>query len=937
MRIKRTLSLLLAVLMLASLFAIGASAADQLTVITKSNGRRTLAVGETFTYSFAIKLQRPYDIDNIEADILFDNDCLELVDYVYPNFKGAVPDSAVKRGDLHFKKGVITNHEDFSQSILAVVTCTFRVTRGGTAYLRPVIAQLEAEAGSNNDAYLVQNYRPVTARLAFWSSYDYLDENKPAAGSASLNANEDTVWFYVTNTSTGGSLPEGVKFVMEGTDEGGTARSYSAVTDEYGMLCFQKVRLGDYFVRCDTTNTDGSTYLVNDPKVTVPNLVNGSLVIDTELSVRSAQASDLRDVPVTIEWTGEEIEPGIPYKEDRPANVYLALRGGEDVLGQQYAANTASSAIFQRVPIHDAAGEPLNLTLTVGAMEQYDAIITPTDTGFHVELRYKNNHTWDITRTEPTCTENGSVVFVCTDCGKTYTETLSALGHDYAVYGYDATCTRDGYHRYQCRRCDHVYVETEPKTGHDWGEWIVDKEVTPTEDGLRHRFCRNCGERQDQIWASPLHEHSYQEVVVAPTCTETGYTKMVCGCGSEYVVPNSEVPALGHDFTGDSHTVNVIPATCTEDGLEEWTCSRCGEILAMPIPATGHDFQVTDQKDPTCTESGYKDMKCANCGETRHQRIAPLGHDWGEWETVTPATTTSEGVKRHVCQRCGEEQFGTIPKLEHVHNYSVAEVIPPTCEEQGYTKLICPDDGASIIDEASYVPALGHVWEERWRQEPTKRTQGVIDYVCTRCEKHNFVTIPKLGDDTPAPTPPDLTPTVGGFDDVPVTAYYSGPVKWAVEHSPQITNGTSTKTFSPADTCTRAQTVTFLWRAKGCPEPTATTCPFTDVKPDAYFYKAVLWAYENEITNGTSDTTFTPNGTVTRGQVVTFLWRAENKPAPAGTGNAFNDVPAGAYYADAVQWAAEQEITNGTTANTFSPNAGCTRGQIVTFLYRCYA
>ena len=931
MRMKRAWSLLLAVLMLVSLLAVGSSAANQLTVVTKSNGRRTLNVGDTFTYTFAIKLQKPYDIDNIEADILYDPACLELTDYTYPNFNGAVTDHVDRNaGDLHFSKGTITNHADFSQSILAVVTCTFRVTRGGTAYLRPVIAQLEAEAGSNNDAYLVQNYRPVTARLAFWASYDYLDENKPAAGSPKLSANEDTVWFYVTSTSTGGPLPEGVKFVMEGTDEDGTARSYSAVTDEYGMICFQKVRLGDYFVRCDSTAADGSTYLVNDPKVVVPNVSGGSLVIDTGLSVRSAQASDLRDVPVTIEWTGEEIEPGVAFKEDRPASVYLALRGDGSVVGQQYAANTAASVTFQRIPINNASGEPVALELTVGAMEQYDAVITRTAAGFHVELRYKNDHTWDITRTEPTCTENGSVVFVCTDCGKTYTETLSALGHDYAVYGYDATCTRDGYHRYQCRRCDHIYVETEPKTGHNWGEWIVDKEVTPGEDGLRHRFCLNCGERQDQIWASPVHEHDYKQVVVEPTCTETGYTKMVCGCGVEYVVQGSETPALGHDYTGDSHTVNVIEPTCTEDGLEEWTCSRCGEIIAVPLPATGHDYEITDQKEATCTEAGYKDMKCSNCGEVRHVRVAPLGHDWGPWETITPATTTSEGVRRRVCQRCGEEQLGTIPKLDHVHNYTVAEVVAPDCENQGYTKLICPDDGAWIIDENTYVPALGHVWQERWRQEPTAHTQGVIDNVCARCGKHNFVTIPKTGGDTPVPT-------VGGFDDVHTTDYFADPVAWAVSHDPQITNGLTAKTFGPKNTCTRAQTVTFLWRAAGEPEPTLSASPFTDVQnPSAYYYKAVLWAYENNITAGTTATTFSPNDTVTRGQVVTFLWRSKGQPAPAGTGAKFTDVTPGAYYADAVQWAVEQNITVGMGDGRFAPKDGCTRAQIVTFLYRCY-
>ena len=244
MRIKRALSLLLAVLMMASLLAAGASAADQLTVVAKSNGRRTLAVGDTFTYSFAVKLQKPYDIDMIEMDILFDPNCLELVNYEYPNFNVA-PATTTRDGHIHFSKDTITNHADFSQSILAVITCTFKVTRGGTTYIRPVIAQLEAEAGSNNDAYLVQNYRPVTARLAFWKSYDYLDDNKPAGNAAALNANEDTIWYYVTDEVTGGPLPAGVRFALEGTDEGGTARTYKAVTDEYGMVCFQKVRQGD--------------------------------------------------------------------------------------------------------------------------------------------------------------------------------------------------------------------------------------------------------------------------------------------------------------------------------------------------------------------------------------------------------------------------------------------------------------------------------------------------------------------------------------------------------------------------------------------------------------------------------------------------------------------------------------------------------------------
>ncbi len=127
--------------------------------------------------------------------------------------------------------------------------------------------------------------------------------------------------------------------------------------------------------------------------------------------------------------------------------------------------------------------------------------------------------------------------------------------------------------------------------------------------------------------------------------------------------------------------------------------------------------------------------------------------------------------------------------------------------------------------------------------------------------------------------------------------------------------------------------MTFLWRAKGCPEPKSTDNPFTDVKSTDYFYKAVLWAKENDVTAGTSATTFSPNAGCTRAQVVTFQWRANGKPAPGSSANPFKDVTGGYYY-DAVLWAVEKNITKGTSDTTFSPDATCTRGQIVTFLYR---
>ena len=169
-----------------------------------------------------------------------------------------------------------------------------------------------------------------------------------------------------------------------------------------------------------------------------------------------------------------------------------------------------------------------------------------------------------------------------------------------------------------------------------------------------------------------------------------------------------------------------------------------------------------------------------------------------------------------------------------------------------------------------------------------------------------------------------------GFVDVPQSAYYQAAVDWAVAN--EITAGTSGTEFSPDETCTRAQAVTFLWRVNGQPNTTGNN-PFADVAAGSYYADAVQWAVANGITSGTSATTFEPDAPVTRAQVVTFLYRNAGSPSASGS-TSFADVPTNAYYADAVRWAVSQGITAGTSANAFSPDEICTRAQIVTFLYR---
>ena len=278
-------------------------------------------------------------------------------------------------------------------------------------------------------------------------------------------------------------------------------------------------------------------------------------------------------------------------------------------------------------------------------------------------------------------------------------------------------------------------------------------------------------------------------------------------------------------------------------------------------------------------------------------------------------------------------------------NTEIRGAVAATCTEPGYTgDTYCIDCGEKLATGEA-IAATGHGETQlRNAKEPTCTEAGYTgDTHCTVCgEKlaegeaiaplgHNFAdgSCTRCGEEDPNALPENP------FTDVKEGDYYFTPILWAVKQG--ITNGTTPDTFSPENPCTRGQIVTFLWRAFGSPEPTSRENPFTDVPETVYYYKAILWAVEQGITTGTTATTFSPEDTCTRGQVATFLWRACGKPAPQGSENPFSDVPETVYYYEPILWAVENGITNGTGNGKFSPEDSCTRGQIVTFLYRALA
>ena len=270
----------------------------------------------------------------------------------------------------------------------------------------------------------------------------------------------------------------------------------------------------------------------------------------------------------------------------------------------------------------------------------------------------------------------------------------------------------------------------------------------------------------------------------------------------------------------------------------------------------------------------------------------------------------------------------------HVHTYEGYTVTAPTCTEPGYTTHKCTSCDYSYND--SYIEPLGHNYTEEVTK-PTCTERGYTTYTCSVCgDSYKGSYVDPLGHNYKNGTctrcgvkDPNYKPQAN-FTDVAAGSYCYDAVQWAVANG--ITNGTDATHFSPNAGCTRGQVVTFLWRAAG--EPTVSgNVGFVDVAPGSYCYEAVKWAVANGITKGTDATHFSPNATCTRGQVVTFMYRAAGEPAVGGS-NGFVDVAAGSYCYNAVQWAVAKGITKGTDATHFSPNATCTRGQVVTFLYR---
>ena len=551
-----------------------------------------------------------------------------------------------------------------------------------------------------------------------------------------------------------------------------------------------------------------------------------------------------------------------------------------------------------------------------------------------------------IDRVAPTCTEPGTEAhWKCAACGMRFSDAagknaisepavIPASGHRYEVQNArTATCTAPGYTGDEiCTVCGQAgsMGREIPAAAHET-ELKNARAATCSEPGYTgDQICKTCGKVVSVGRDIPMLEHETElRNAKDATCTAAGYTgDLVCKVCGKVVAKGEEIPMLDHE----TELRNVKDATCSEPGYTgDRICKNCGKVVSKgkEIPMLDHETELKNAKAATCTSPGYTgDQICKICGKivAQGREIPALDHE-AELKNAAAPTCTRQGYSGdQICRHCGKviAVGEAIPAAGH--KAELRNAVKASCTEPGYTgDEVCSVCGETL-KKGDVIPAKGHVWGN-WKvtRPATVDAEGQEMRVCTACGDTETRAIPKV-----IPTEPD-----NPFTDVSEGAYYYDAVLWAVKHEPQIAQGTSETLFSPDAACTRGQIVTFLWRAKGCPEPKSTTNPFVDVKPGDYFFKAVLWAVEQGVTNGVGADRFDPNGSCTRGQAVTFLWRAEGKPAPKTQSSGFSDVQnPNDYYYVPVLWAVENGIAAGTGGGLFSPELSCTRGQIVTFLYR---
>ena len=448
------------------------------------------------------------------------------------------------------------------------------------------------------------------------------------------------------------------------------------------------------------------------------------------------------------------------------------------------------------------------------------------------------------------------------------------------------------------------------KTGLWHGDHIAqfaDTVVAPTctEQGYTHHVCtvKDCPyDPVDDTFVSATDHTWVKTQTNPPSCTAQGTAFYKCSaCGA---TRTEKIAALGHDLS----RCDLVPdATCTQPGRAVGTCARCGVKIDEVIPAKGHDYSYksASSTEPTCTESGRYKGTCPVCGKDYNDTIPALGHDWGEWVTTIEPTYTTVGYRYHLCARCNTREGEDIPKL-HTHTWDAGVVT----------------------------------------QKPTATEPGIKTFTCTICGETKTESIPATG--VPDVCPGGPTCPGYAFRDMPVpTDWAHEGLDYCIYHG--YIAGTSASTVSPNGVCTRAQLVSILYRVQGEPttvkgyELSKLRAPFDDVPRGQWYTDAIWWAKLMGVVAGTSATTFDPEGEITREQLAVILYNYTKQFAPGSltaTGSlaGFPDAASVSSWARTeMAWAVGNGLISGTGSGSvayLTPQGSATRAQVAAILMR---
>ena len=439
------------------------------------------------------------------------------------------------------------------------------------------------------------------------------------------------------------------------------------------------------------------------------------------------------------------------------------------------------------------------------------------------------------------------------------------------------------------------------------------------------------------------HIAAFTDTVVAPTCTEQGYTHHVCtvkGCTYD-AVDDTFVEAAGHKWA----LTTTLPPTCTEKGTQFYKCSVCGATRTEKIAPLGHDLSRCDLKPAaTCTQPGRAVGTCARCGVQIDEVIPAKGHDYSYAETSVAPTCTEPGHYKGTCPTCGKDYDDVVPALGHDWGEWVTS-IEPTVSTVGYRYHICNRDGCGYR-EGEDIPKLHtHTWDAGVvTQKPTAAEPGVRTYTCTVCGQTRTEAIPATG----VPETCNGGPACPGyaFRDMPAPSIWShAGLDYCIYHG--YIAGTSATTVTPDGECTRAMIVSILYRVQGEPakvngyELKKLAPPFDDVERGCWYTDAIWWAKLTGVVSGMSPSTFAPDDPITRAQLAVILYNYTQQFAPGSlteTGSLTGFPDAGSvpsWARTAMAWAVGNGLISGVGENGVSylrPEGCATRAQVATIL-----